>query len=246
MSIETLAVVIAAVFLSAFVRGLAGFGFALAAVPAVSFFAPPLEAVALAVMLQLIVGLRDVVTLRGSLHLPSLARLAIGSLIGIPIGIAALAGLSPNAARILIAFAVLSGLGLILRRRPAGTAPHPGLALGAGVASGVFSGLAAMPGPPAVAYYLTTGLAPVQTRATLLVFFCFTSAMAMPGLVLAGAIDRQSLMLTALSLPAMLIGTWAGMAAFRRLDHAQYRRLAIAVMACSALFAGARGLAGLI
>lgn len=234
--------VILAVAYAAVLRGMAGFGFAIAAVPILSLFIPPLEAVAMAVLLQVVVGLHDLVKLRGAVHRPSLLRLCAGSLIGTPLGIWALSALSPDAARMAIAVLVLGGLAMLLRYKPAAPQPHSGLALLAGVASGAFSGLAAMPGPPAVVYYLGAGTPPAQTRASLLLFFFVASVIAVPGLWLAGAIDGEVLWLTAISVPPMALGTWAGTAAFARLDHAQYRKIAIAVMAISAVLAGWRGL----
>lgn len=239
---STTALVIVAVAFSAFLRGMAGFGFALAAVPIVSLVLPPIEAVTIAVLLQVVVGLRDIFTLHGHVHKPSLIRLSLGSLVGTPLGILALTALSPDAARIWIAAAVLAGLTLLMRYKPAEPRPHGGLALIAGVASGAFSGLAAMPGPPAVAYYLGAGTNSVQTRASLLLFFFVAAVTATPGLMLAGAVTRDTLWLTLISVPALALGTWGGTEAFRRLDNAQYRKVAIGVMAISAVLAGWRGL----
>lgn len=60
------ALVCLSVLAAGFLRGLTGFGFALAAVPAMSFFLPPSQAVAMAVLLQSLAGLKDSVTLRGT------------------------------------------------------------------------------------------------------------------------------------------------------------------------------------
>lgn len=235
--------VLLAVACAAFLRGLAGFGFALAAVPLLSLVLPPVQAVTLAILLQLPVGVQDLLQQRGRAHRPSLIRLTLGAALGTPLGLAALTLLRPDVARVLIAALVLAGLGLILRHRPAGATLRPGLAWGAGLVAGVFSGLAAMPGPPAVAYYLGAGTTPAQTRASLLLFFFAAALMAVPGLWLAGAIDGAALGLGAVSLVPMGLGTWAGSRAFTRLDPAQYRRIAVAIMALSALLAGGRGLA---
>jgi len=189
------ALVVAAVFFSAVLRGMAGFGFALAAVPILSLVLPPLQAVTLAVLMQVIVGIHDIFSMHSNVHKPTLMRLCLGSLLGTPIGIFALAALSPDAARILIAAAVLGGLALLLRYKPTEPRPRHGLALFAGVASGAFSGLAAMPGPPAVAFYLGAGISAVQTRASLFLFFFVTALIATPGLVIAGGASTQILAL---------------------------------------------------
>lgn len=231
-----------AVLFSSFIRGIAGFGFAIVAVPVMSLVLPPLQAVTLAVLAQLIVGFHDVYALRQDIHKPSVLRLAIGSLIGTPIGIYALAVLSPDAARVLISVAVMLGLLLLLRYKPAEPRPSGHLAAVTGVASGVFSGLAAMPGPPAVAYYLGVGMPAKETRASLLIFFFFSSLIATPGLALAGAIDLHMLVLVVVSVPGLIFGTWLGTEAFKRLGSDQYRKIAIGVMAVAAVLSGWRGL----
>jgi uncharacterized membrane protein YfcA len=242
MLTSTILYVIAVVAFSAFIRSLAGFGFAIALVPIMSLVLPPIEAVAMGVLMQVVVGFYDIFKVTGTADKPSLTRLAIGSVAGTPIGIYALAILSPDAARILIAAAVLISLAVLLGYKPSNPRPNTRLAVGSGVLSGVFSGLAAMPGPPAVAYYLAVGMPPKQTRASLMLFFFFTSLIATPGLALAGAVNHDTLWLMVYSTPAMALGTWAGTAAFTRLDSAQYRTIAIGVMAIAGVLAGWRGI----
>ncbi|MBU2865478.1 sulfite exporter TauE/SafE family protein [Pacificibacter marinus] len=243
MILSTTILVLVAVLFSAFLRGLAGFGFALAAVPIVSLVLSPLEAVTLSILLQVVVGVRDSFTLYGEVHRPSLLRLCIGAIVGIPIGVLALTALSADAARIMIAVVVLAGLIILMRYKPSTAEPNGPLAVVAGGIAGAFTGLAAMPGPPAVAYFLGTSLPPKQTRASLLLFFFVVCILTTPGLYFKGALTQSTLIITALSIPSMALGTWLGTATFKRLNSTQYRNVAIGVMAIAAILAGARGIA---
>ena len=119
-------------------------------------------------------------------------------------------------------------------------------AIGAGMVAGLFSGLAAMPGPPAIAYFLGTHTPAVNTRASLMVFFFLTSLVALPGLIWAGEIDRDSLLQAGIALPALLIGTWVGGQAFKRLDEGGYRTAAIGLLAVTAALTAMRGIGGLL
>ncbi|MEM5474988.1 sulfite exporter TauE/SafE family protein [Pacificibacter sp. AS14] len=246
MILSTTILVLVAVLFSAFLRGMAGFGFALAAVPIVSVVLSPLEAVTLSILLQIVVGVRDSFTLYSEIHRPSFLRLCIGAIVGIPVGVLGLTALSPDAARIMIAVVVLAGLIILLRYKPSTSAPNGPLAVVAGVVAGAFTGLAAMPGPPAVAYFLGTSLPPKQTHASLLLFFFVVVLLAMPGLYLKGALTQSILIITAMSIPSMALGTWLGTAAFKRLNSTQYRNIAIGVMALAAILAGWRGIAAYI
>jgi len=231
---------------AAVVRGLTGFGFALAAVPAMSLFLPPAQAVTMAVLLQCAVGFRDTVRMRGTWETPVLKRLIGGAVLGTPFGVALLLWLDPTMLRIAIAVLILIGLALLLRQPPAHRKPPSlPLAVATGAVSGVCGGFAAMPGPPAVAYFLTTDLPAKKSRASMIIFFFATSLMTIPGLIWGGLITFQTLAMTAVALPLMLFGTWAGGKLFERTSETGFRRLAMLVLLATAIASGARGMAGI-
>lgn len=241
---ELIALISLTVFIAAVLRGLTGFGFALAAVPAMSLIIAPSRAVTLAILLQCMVGLRDTVRMRALVNRRALLLMTIGSVVGTPLGLLALTHLSPDAMRIVLAALVGVGLAALLLKVQLGEGR--GTAIGAGMVAGLFSGLAAMPGPPAIAYFLGTRTPAVNTRASLMVFFFLTSLVALPGLVWAGQIDRHGIVQAAFSLPALLIGTWVGGQAFSRLDEGGYRTAAIALLGVTAALTALRGIAGLL
>lgn len=233
-----------AVFLAAVLRGLTGFGFALAAVPAMSLFIPPAGAVAVAILLQCAVGLRDSLQMHHLVNRRALALMSLGALLGTPLGILALTRLSPDAMRVVLAIVVGLGLVALLAKItfPRGRA----MAFGSGALAGLFSGLAAMPGPPAIAYFLGTQTPARETRASLMIFFFLTSLMALPGLAWAGELDQVALLRAAVALPALLIGSWAGGRAFAWLNEASYRTASIALLGVTAAVTAVRGIGGLL
>src|SRR5258707_4808488 len=85
-----------------------------------------------------------------------------------------------------------------------------------GLVSGLLNGLAAMPGPPVLIYYMFGPFDSVAARASLLTFFLITSILAMLSIALVGLIDKSVLTLSIVALPAMLIGNRIGTFAFRR------------------------------
>ncbi|QPM91560.1 sulfite exporter TauE/SafE family protein [Pseudooceanicola algae] len=233
-----------AVFLAAVLRGLTGFGFAMAAVPAMSLFIPPASAVTVAILLQSLVGLRDSVTQRHLANWKALVPMSIGAVVGTPLGIFALTRLSPETMRVLLA--VVVGLGLVALVMKVKLPQTRNSALGAGALAGLFSGLAAMPAPPVLAYFLGTGTRAVETRASMLIFFFLTSLFTLPGLIWAGEVDRATLIEALVALPALLLGTWAGGRAFGWLTEASYRTAAIVLLAVMAALSALRGLGGLL
>lgn len=243
---QTLALTAGSVFAAAVLRGITGFGFALAAAPLLSFFLSPQMAVTCVILLQVMVGLRDVATMRGHADRPALLRLGGGALLGVPAGTALLTWADPALMRLLIAAVVMGGLALLLIAPGHRSRDPLAEAAPAGVLSGLFGGLAGMAGPPAVAYFMRAGTPAATSRASLMIFFFFTSVMALPGLWLGGLLHAAPAALSLCALPALLLGTHLGGRIFARTSETGWRRLALGSLALMALAAGIRGAAGLM
>ncbi len=243
----TLLAVGACVFAAAVLRGITGFGFALAAVPLMGLVVPPAQAVVVAVLLQSMIGLQDIRAMRSVVDWRSVLRLGAGALAGTPPRIALLTQLDPAATRLALAGLVAGGLVFLLRTPASGTVGvRPFEAPLAGLLAGFFGGLAAMPGPPAVAYFLRAGSSPPVARASLMIFFFITSLIALPGLAATGLLDLPALLIAVPALPLLMIGASLGAAIFLRTSEAGYRRLALIVLAVIAAASGVRGVAGLL
>lgn len=235
-----------AVFLAAILRGLTGFGFALAAVPLISLAIEPKMAVASAILLQVMIGIPDVIRLRGHYDRQEVTRLTLGALIGMPFGIAALVFFDANTTQLAIAIISLAGLCLMVLQPPRRIRFRRRVVFFAGALSGLFGSLAAMPGPPAVAYFVASGTDPARARASMLILFFMSALMSLPGLTLAGAIDRTTLLLGLALLPFLVLGTWVGGQIFLRLHPRHYRAIALGVMALAAGISGARAILNMI
>ncbi|KAA5608037.1 sulfite exporter TauE/SafE family protein [Rhodovastum atsumiense] len=234
-----------AVFLAGLLRGFTGFGFALAAVPLASLVLPPSRAVPMVILLQLCLGLRDGIAERRRADRFSVGWVAAGCVLGTPLGVAALAALPQPVVRlvlgVIVGVAVLAtwhGPGRPLERRR-------GLAMLAGLASGVCNGLAAMGGPPVILYFLAVEPVQAVMRSSLLVYFALAAVIALPGTLAAGLIDAPLLAAAAAGVPVVLAGSWIGGWGFRHAGHRCYRMVAAGVLLVTALATIIRGIAGL-
>src|SRR4051794_30057521 len=149
-----LAWIASAVFLGGVLRGFTGFGFAIAATPLLSLVLAPAQAVVMVMLLGLGIGLTDVRTAVTRSSWTSVVPLAVGMAAATPLGVLALTLLSAAHARLAIALVLVAATAILMsgfrfRRLPG---PVPATVLGA--LSGLFNGLAAMPGPPVIAYCL--------------------------------------------------------------------------------------------
>ncbi|WP_282602612.1 sulfite exporter TauE/SafE family protein [Paracoccus sp. PARArs4] len=242
---DDIIVLSAATLAAGFLRGVTGFGFALAAVPLYSLSVPPIQAVVMAQMLQIAAAPTDIVQNRRSVDRKALTLLCSGAVICTPVGAFFATRLPADAMRLAIAVVVLMGLVALMAKVTIRDGKGP--AITAGAVAGLLGGLAAMPGPPAVAYFLGRGAGKASSRASLLLFFAFTAVIALGSLAIGSDVLRWHMVLAAVAAyPSMLIGSWLGTRLFQRLGDGHYRIAALGVLFVSAVLTGIKGVAGLI
>jgi uncharacterized membrane protein YfcA len=222
--------VVSILVLSAFVRGMIGFGNALIAMPLL----------ALVVSVQIaspVVGLANltgilIILVRQwrSVDLRAAWRLTLSSLIGIPIGLLFIKNANESLVRVLLGVTLIAfGLYYLIAPR----LPYlrgEGTSYAFGLASGVLGGAYNTNGPPIVLYGALRRWPPESFRATLQGVFLPTNLMVIVGHVLAGLATPAVLKLYALSLPLMLLATLLGMRLARRIPQGQFNRLVYAFL----------------
>jgi uncharacterized membrane protein YfcA len=230
---------LAMVFLAGLIR-FTGFGFSIAAVPLLSLIMPPAQAVPVVLFLQLLVSLNGLPSAIRICDWRSIRILAAGAVIATPLSAMALARLPAApvrfgiAAIVLVAVLVLSG-GFRMKTEPPKRHTFP-----FGILSGLFNGLAGMPGPPVIAFYLA---APIRTdiaRASMIVFFLATSIFALVPLAAFGMIHWWSLAAAATSFPLVWLGSTLGAYLYRASPEAHYRLVALGLLVTAAALAAVR------
>lgn len=240
---ELLAIWTALAFAS-LIRAFTGFGFALAAVPALSLFVAPAEAVVLTAMLTLAVTLLTVRTFWSDAPKADLRTILLFSVPGTAVGAWLLGGLSPAQFQLWIGGGVLAASLALSVYRPAGGTPWRGVRELVGILSGLMNGAFAIPGPPVVIYAMATQPDPLRARAMLITFFMASALAALVVFAVAGYVGARSLGLFALSLPVILLADKLGFWLFRRHGNALYRRVALVVLYGIGLSTLCKGLSG--
>jgi len=222
--------IFAGLLLASVLRAFTGFGFALAAVPLLSLFVAPSEAVVLSASLTLVANLLSIDSYRREVEPSVLAPLALFSLMGTAAGIWVLHDVSA------LGFQRCLGPGVLLacllltfyRPRPRQLSRRP--AALAGLLSGVMNGAFAIPGPPVIVYTMATQGDALRSRALLMSFFLYSAAVALLGYAAAGYLSQHVLYLFLLSLPAMIAGDRLGLLLFRRFGGRFYRQFALLLL----------------
>lgn len=240
------AAAIGAIVFAAVLRGFTGFGFALAAVPLASLVLPPARTVAAILVMQLGIGLRDCIMEWRQSDRPGIAKLTLGALAGLPIGVAALALTPAPVVRAILGVMVLAAVALTWKPRTAEHRPTHAVTVATGFVSGIFHGLAAMAGPPAVAYFLAFEQRLPVMRSSLMVYFPIVSLLGLPMVASAGLLDTPAIVLGVLGMPLMVGGGWLGSWAFRHFGARSYRPLALAALLLTAAASLVRAAADLL
>ena len=234
-----IALAAAMTFGAAAIRGLTGFGMAIILVPLLGLVIRPDKAVVLAILLQFLIGPVGIKTIIADSDRPSSLMIAGFAVLATPFGLWLLAHTAPDVARLLISLIAIGAFILVIL--PKGQAVVPGRAVTAatGVAAGVLTGFAAMPGPPVVPYYLRGAFTPVTARASMMLIFFATAIAGTIASTLLGLATLPLILLAVALFVPMFIGNHLGQMAFGRISPTIWRSMV-------ALLLGVAGIAALI
>jgi uncharacterized protein len=224
-------------FGAAYIRGLTGFGMAIILVPLLGLIVTPGEAVVLGILLQVLIGPVGLKIIYADADRKSAATIAAFAVVATPFGIWMLKQTTPDVARLLIAATAIGAFLLVLLPQRPGFTPGPKETAATGIASGILTGFAAMPGPPVVPYYLRQQIEPARARASMmLVFFATAIAGTMSSFAL-GLASWRLVWLSILLFPPMLLGNWLGAKSFGKVPAPVWRSFVAAVLGVAGLSA---------
>jgi uncharacterized protein len=227
-------------FAAALLQATNGFGFAVLAVPFFLLLVPAAQAIQLVIILSLAISLIMIPRLRDAIDPPLLLRLAVGSAIGLPIGLVAFGHSDPLIVRI-AAGAVIALFAAMLgwnryRRRPPLVAMRLALDLGAGAVAGAATGLVGMPGPPLMIYLMLAAAPMRAVRATLVAFFVLVYAATLLSNVVFLGVPAGDWAVAASLLPLTWVGGIVGLHIADRLNETIAAILSILVLAVAGLY----------
>ena len=240
-------VLAATTFGSALLYAISGFGFAVLAAPLFLLFLDPARAIQLVIIISTALS---IAVLRGLL--PAIApwlllRLALGSLVGLPLGLIAFRYADPILVRVaagamIFGFAILMAVSRLRSGQP-GQGKHwtafamsPGLDFTAGAVSGIASALVGQPGPPVLIYLLLAGAAPRTARATLLAFFALSYGVTLVSHAATIGIPGSTWLAAGILIPFAFLGGLAGRPIGDRLGAEAFAKLAIALLAVAGAY----------
>lgn len=237
MTFDIVFFIIAGAISGGFINGLAGFGTSLFALGWWLQVMPPLEAVALSLVMSVFSGIQGVILVRKSIDWRRLIRFLLPALVGIPIGLQLLHRIEAEILAIIIAgFLILYGGFFTLKQGlPTLARPTPVLDLIVGFLGGVLGAIAGLSGALPTMWCSLRDWTKAERRALLQPYNVVILGLSAMLLALQGAYDGKVLLSIAVALPVTMVSAQIGISVFKRLNDAQFRRLLIFLMLVSGL-----------
>ena len=217
--------VLAILWLSAFVRSAVGFGDALLAMPLLAMLVGLPVATPLVAFMGLALSIMILATSWRQVDLRNFWRLLVAASIGIPVGILLLRGADERVVSLLLGV-LLMGYGAFSLWRPDLPTLHSeAWAFPFGFAAGILGSAYNTGGPPVVIYGSMRRWPPPLFRATLQGFFLFSNILVLIGHGVAGLWTREVMLLVLISLPVLVTAVFAGAVVNRRIPAVQFARV---------------------
>jgi len=215
-------------FVAAVCAGVAGFAFVLVAAGILLHVMPPSLTAPVLVIGSLIVQSIGTRAVWHDIAWPRLRLYVATSTLGVPFGLWLLAvGPAPlivaGVGALLVIYSGYMLARLALRLTPPRVGNGTARDAAVGFASGILGGIGGVVGALPAMWADIQGMPPRETRAFLQPFIAAMQAITSLGLALAGFFTAEALILAALSVPALLAGTWVGTRAYRMLPAQGFR-----------------------
>ena len=223
-------------FVSATARGFSGFGSALIFMPLASSVASPRLVAALLLIIDFVAAAPLLPNAWTKADRKATGIIAVGALLGVPVGTYLLSRLDPVTTRWIISFFVFALLILLLSGWRYRGKDHVALSVGIGALAGFCSGLAQTGGPPIVGYWLGRPIASVVARANIVLFFGASDFFSLVSYGVSGLITRDAILFALVVGPVYALGIKVGASLFGRASEALFRAICYALIAFAVVF----------
>jgi uncharacterized membrane protein YfcA len=221
--------------------GLAGFGIGLVSLAFLPYIMSPTEAIVLMTLYAAVFALAIFVPVRRDFRPARVADLILGTVVGTPLGVWALASFPASVLNRLIGFMLVIAVLLEWRGLYPEKLAGRRWGLGVGVLAGAIGGAVGTPGPPVILYATTQGWNPRTIKANLQAFFVVNQVVILAGYWWTTLLTREVWRFAAVFAAPAVVGVALGVGFFNRIDAVRFRRVVFALLFVSGLVLLARG-----
>lgn len=232
-----LLLLLATVLVAGVARGMSGFGTGMIVAPVAGALYGPKTALVIIVIMDLLPVIPLTLPAMRHARWREVVPVLVGLALLLPAGVAILRIGDPLILRWVICVAILAcatGLWRGVRYRGPRNAT---VSLAVGGIAGTLSGIASIPGPPVIMYWLASPLSHAIVRANLLVLFFLAEMLSIGNLWIAGLFERPAVMLGLAATPAYFLGLLGGWRLFGLASEEAFRRTTLVLILLAALLA---------
>lgn len=226
---------IAAAFVAGTVRGFAGFGTAMVYMPVAAQLLDPFWAIITLVVMDSFGPIPNLPSVMRTANRRDLLRLAIGTVVGLPVGLFLLGLLSVDGFRTTVSLIALGMLGLLLSGLRYHGAMGRGVMFATGGLAGVLGGVSGQPGPPVILLYMTSKQPVAVVRASTMAYLYTYDILLMVMLAVQKLLMLTPVILGLILAVPNLLGNVVGARIFQPGHERAYRAVAYVIIAVSAL-----------
>jgi len=226
---------VAAAFVAGMVRGFAGFGTAMIYMPVAAQILNPFWAIITVVVMDVFGPLPNIPPVMRTVNRGDLARLVMGTAIGVPLGLMLLGQLSPEMFRFGVSLIALGMLVCLMAGLRYHGSMGPPVMFFTGGLAGFLGGISGQPGPPVILLYMSSKQPASVVRAMTMAYLFSYDILMMTVLLLQKILVLVPVLLGLILAAPNLLGNMAGARIFRPGYERPYRTVAYAIIAASAL-----------
>lgn len=199
------------IFCTSIVQGISGFGFALLAVPLLSFVLPSLiQITPLIVIYSLITNLVIISRYRNHIELKKIFILIVFGIIGIPAGLYLLLKVNVLFLKLILGIIITITSFTLYRDYKVNIKSEFFSFSFVGLLSGILNGSCGLSGPPVVLFLTNRGSDKNTFKANLTIYGIITNIFAIINFLYSGIITNSTFKIELVTLPALLLGTVIG------------------------------------
>jgi len=218
-------------------RGMSGFGTGMIVAPVAGALYGPQWALVMIVIIDALPTIPLTLPALRHAHWREVIPVTVGALLFFPLGIAILKAGDPAVLRWIISAAILACVAILWSGWRYTGPRNAAVSAAAGGVAGTLSGIAQIPGPPVIAYWMASGAAALIVRANLLTFFFLSEFISIGNLWFAGLFERGPVTVGLAAMPVYFAGLLVGWRLFGLASDRTYRLVTFGLIILAAVLA---------
>jgi uncharacterized membrane protein YfcA len=230
------AVAACVVLVAGFMRGFVGVGSGMLMAPVFAIIFGPLNTVGMIILMELAVTIQLLPSVHRMIDWRLIVPISIAAAVFMPVGSWLLVNLDTELMTRGIALVVLV-LVLILLSGWRYHGPKRLVAsVGVGTVSGILMAATSLGNPPVMLYLLSGSDTAATNRANFTGYFCITLVTLLTLMLAKGLITRPTIIQAGVLLPLFALAAWGGARYFQKSNERLYRRVALGLLFCVAVY----------